>query len=102
MKKEIKIKSKIGGIYEHLGSTDFVSFAHVGFAHVRTQGQRSQAVPNINVSELARKLGISRKHASQLVNGHSKPGLKVLMAGVGVVGKDMEAVGRWFGQIMKI
>lgn len=70
--------------------------------HVRhddPRGARSPVLPDINRSEVARQVGMSRAHMSKVLAGKARPSADTLIALAKLFGMDVEVLNRKLKEI---
>lgn len=71
------------------------------FMHTDPRGERSKALPKVNLSAMAKRLGIGRAHLSRVVNGEIRPGRELLFKMSKVLEGSVEEVDRWLRRLQK-
>ena len=72
------------------------------YRHKDTRGERSPAIPDVNISVLAAAWGVDRSHLSRLLNGRFKPGRMTIEKISRASGVSWEVVSAWFDEIRAI
>ena len=70
------------------------------FRHMDHRGERSGVLPEVNITEFARKVGVGRTHLSKVVNG-MRPGRDLLFRLAKVMDMTVEEVDAGLDRLRK-
>jgi len=69
------------------------------YKHTDARGDRSTVLPSVNLSRLARDVGINRGHMSLVINGRIVAGRELLFKLAKALDGSVEEVDRWLHRL---
>lgn len=71
------------------------------FAYQDSRGERSEVLPELNRSALAREIGVSRSQLSRILSGKSEPPMRTLRGMAVVLGATLDEVDQFLKSLKK-